>query len=311
MGIETKIEWCDSSLSIQMGCQGCELWNPSQGEKTCYAGQLTERYGGHKGWPDTFDKPKIFPERLIKAAKWADLRGTDRPNKPWLNGMPRMVFLDDMGDTFTEGLPIDWLAPHLPVMAEMPFVFMLLTKRANRMLEFSKTYPFPENFWLMTSVTSAANYGRIEQLLQVRGGSLYGISYEPAWGPIDLVPYLRRTPQRANKISWVISGGSSGSTAKPSHPDWFRTVRQDCSLFDCKYFHKQNGEWTSENTNAPVKIRLTSQGRNGGNLANSCDGNEVWMSRVGKHKAGRFLDGRTWDEMPTATLPRIAAEAPR
>lgn len=304
MGINTKIEWCDSTLSIEVGCQGCELWRPSQGQKTCYAGQLVERYGGQKGWPTSFDKPVIFPERLEKAMRWPDLRGTKRPSKPWLDGYPRMIFLDDLGDTFTESLPLYWLAPLLPIMSKMPVIFMLLTKRSNRMLEFSKTHPFPKNFWLMTSVTSAANYNRVEQFLQCRGGSLYGISYEPAWGPIDVVPYLdfgmcgggHRT--RDGKLGWVISGGSSGQTAKPSHPNWFSDVRDQCQQFGCAFFHKQNGEWTPENTNAPIKIRLTAEGRNGSDLANALDGGEVWMSKIGKKKAGRLLDGREWNQMP-------------
>jgi len=46
MGIDTDIEWCDSSLQLEMGCDGCELWNPKVGEKTCYAGQLTNLHGG-------------------------------------------------------------------------------------------------------------------------------------------------------------------------------------------------------------------------------------------------------------------------
>lgn len=46
MGRETKIEWCDSTLNLQMGCDGCELWNPAAGVKHCYAGTLTNIYAG-------------------------------------------------------------------------------------------------------------------------------------------------------------------------------------------------------------------------------------------------------------------------
>lgn len=45
MGITTNIEWCDSTLNAQMGCDGCELWNRRTGEGTCYAATLTERFG--------------------------------------------------------------------------------------------------------------------------------------------------------------------------------------------------------------------------------------------------------------------------
>ena len=93
MGIKTDIGWCDSSLNAQAGCQGCELWTAKT--RICYAGTLTERYGGRNGWPDSFDKPKIFPERVAKACNWPDMRGVARPDKPWIKTeTPRLIFLD-------------------------------------------------------------------------------------------------------------------------------------------------------------------------------------------------------------------------
>src|SRR3990167_2456987 len=108
------ISWCDSTLNLMMGCGGCELWNGAR--KSCYAGVMTERQvrGDHfalhsKGWPEAFDAPQLFPHRLPEALAWPDLTGKDRLEKPWLNGLPRIVFLNDMGDTFTDQLPPDWL----------------------------------------------------------------------------------------------------------------------------------------------------------------------------------------------------------
>jgi protein gp37 len=301
MGQTTAIEWCDSTLNLEMGCDGCELWTPKTGEKTCYSGNLTQVYAGNKGWPDSFDKPKLFPERLKEVEKWKDLTGADRPGKPWLNGLPRLIFLDDMGDTFTESLPIDWLAEHLPRLAALPHTIILLTKRANRMLEFSKTHPFPKNFWLLVSVTSAANYNRIEQLLQVRGGGAFGVSYEPAWGRIDLTEWLRDA-----KLRWVIAGGSSGLTAKPAHPDWFRDVRDQCQRANCAYFFKQWGEfgpWSDHHKpyNSPGRVFVSGNGtvkRQGENNGGQDLRDFAIMERVGKKAAGATLDGREWREFP-------------
>lgn len=256
MGITTNIEWADSTLNMQMGCDGCELWNPAAGVKDCYAGIQTNIYAGpkSKGYPEAFDKPKLFTYRLDEAEKWKDLRGTKRPDKPWLDGFPRLIFLNDMGDTFTESLPIDWLAPFLPRMAAMPAIIMLLTKRANRMLQFSQHHPFPKNFWLMTTVTSAANYNRIEQLLQCQGGSVRGISYEPAFGEIDLDRWLPC-------LNWVIAGGmSGGSKSKSSDINWFRKTREQCRD-RAAYFFKQGG--TAPKNNGEL-IDITD--RKGGNL---------------------------------------------
>src|SRR6266550_110054 len=132
MGIQTDIQWCDSTLNIQMGCQGCELWNPAAGVFKCYAGVLTERMttaGPIKGWPEAFRFPKIFPHRMAEAERWSDLTGCERPHKPWLNGLPRLVFTNDMGDTWTDGLDRDWLAPYLPRMVATSHIYQILTKR--------------------------------------------------------------------------------------------------------------------------------------------------------------------------------------
>jgi hypothetical protein len=44
-------------------------------------------------------------------------------------------------------------------------------------------------------------------------------------------------------------------------------------------------------------MRLTALGRNGQNLANSGDGNDVWMQRTGKKLAGHLLDGQEWKQV--------------
>ena len=111
MSKDTNIEWADSSLNLQMGCDGCELRNLKAGINSCYAGTLTDRYGGtNKGFPKSFEEPVLFLDRIVEMMKWKTLTGKERPKKPWLDGLPRIVFLNDMGDTFTESLPLDWMA---------------------------------------------------------------------------------------------------------------------------------------------------------------------------------------------------------
>jgi len=255
MAIKTEIEWCDSTLNLQMGCDGCELWNPKAGVKRCYAGRLTERWGGKKGWPVTFEQPAVFPERLQEALRWPDLTGTDRPDKPWLNGYPRVIFLNDMGDTFTASLPLMWLTEFLPGMIDSPHVYIILTKRPARMVEFWRRYTWiPNNFWLLTSVTGPENIGRIENIWRIRellrlralGARVLGVSYEPAWGPVDFRPWLpvAGSPLAQGGVewpylSWLIAGGESGAGAKPSHPDWFRAARDACQTAGTAFFMKQ------------------------------------------------------------------------
>ena len=88
MGKHTGIEWADCSTNPIMGCSGCELYNPNPTLNHCYAATLCNRYAGRPGWPASFTTPEHFPGRIEKALKWPDLTGTDRPDKPWLNGYP-------------------------------------------------------------------------------------------------------------------------------------------------------------------------------------------------------------------------------
>ncbi len=230
MSKDTHIEWCDSSLNLMMGCDGCELWTKKL--KHCYAGELTNRYGGRKGYPVNFETPTLFLDRLDASLKWPDLTGTDRPDKPWLNGLPRTIFLNDMGDTFTESLPLDWLAPILPRLADSPHVWMILTKRGGRMLEFSRQHPFPSNVWPGVSVTNETTLARANSLLQVHGGGVKWISAEPLLGSIDIRDYIdedgidHEMPAK-DGIGWLVAGGESGTGArKTSIADIYSLVNQ-------------------------------------------------------------------------------------
>ena len=243
MGQATAIEWADSSLNLMMGCDGCELWNPDAGNRHCYAGTLTERYKGKSGWPLAFDKPALFLDRLDDAIRWPDMTGTARPGKPWLDGRPRMIFLNDMGDTFTGSLPLDWLAkPYGPstcpnghkrprvqwlaehgvwccsaakcglswkpsspleLMAKSPHVWMLLTKRGSRMRQFSEAHPLPPNVWPGVSITKRVTLPRVQELLGVKGGGVRWVSAEPLLEGVDLGHWLVKRGVPVAGCTWT------------------------------------------------------------------------------------------------------------
>src|SRR5947209_4800723 len=106
MSRHTAIQWCDSTVNPTMGCEGCELWNPTR--RSCYAGVLHQRFGGHSpGYAPAFEQVTRFPGRMAEAAHWRDLRGTVRPDKPWLSGLPRGIFISDMSDALSSSVPFD------------------------------------------------------------------------------------------------------------------------------------------------------------------------------------------------------------
>lgn len=208
MPVVTGIQWCDSTGNLQMGCEGCELSSKIKGdEATCYAESLTKRWAGsNAGWPEDFFKPKIFMHRLPKILSWKDLTGTERPDKPWLNGLPRIIFLNDMGDTFSSGMPKDWFAEALPAIAKSKHQFLVLTKWPKRFVEFSRRHSLPKNIWPGTSVTSDKTLFRATVLADVIGGGPKWISGEPQYGFVNY-DSLKVNPD------WLILGGESGPHA--------------------------------------------------------------------------------------------------
>lgn len=205
----------------------------------------------------------------------------------------------------------------------------------------SKTWPLP-NVWLGVSVENqeAANE-RIPLLLQTPAAIRF-LSCEPLLGPIDLnsIPRLSRgvngfpdpigvfaewqeEPCRAklrNGVDWVIAGGESGPGARPMHPFWVRSLRDQCIESGTPFFFKQWGEYKPlnphyvsdcisdkehedcENYNYdwddPRLSILDTFGRDwNGEKAQDPPGT-YFMYRMGKQKAGRELDGQIWDEMP-------------
>lgn len=126
-------------------------------------------------------------------------------------------------------------------------------------------------------------------------------------------------------VDWVIVGGESGHAARPMHPEWVREIRDQCKKANTAFFFKQWGEyyttWNYMTTGQPTfkmfqdKDQWINKGNtwvNKGDALIGIDGTRVKnggdfdkckypvaiMQKVGKSKAGRELDGKTYDEYP-------------
>ena len=243
MSIKTKIQWCDSTCNPTMGCDGCEIWNSKR--KTCYAGMLHCRYGGtNPGFAPTFEQVTPYPGRMAKAARWSDLTGEHRPDKPWLKGLPRHIFVSDMSDSLSQEVSFDFLHDEIITVVDSELGqrhrWLWLTKRPKRMAEFSvwlrkRKVKWPENLWPGTSVTSQATTGRVRHLLKVGDTkTVRFLSVEPQVEEIDLSRWLP-------KLNWVIQGGESGPKARPFDLDWARRLLAQCRQSKVPYFLKQLG----------------------------------------------------------------------
>lgn len=185
-------------------------------------------------------------------------------------------------------------------------------------------WPLP-NVWLGTSVENQqAADERIPHLLQCPAAVRF-LSCEPLLGPVDLVGTWQRIatdavmrqqvcppPKPCDReaasgslhhiLHWVIAGGESGPNARPSHPDWFRSLRDQCVAAGVPFFFKQWGEFCPSDASPATGGNITTNGffcADGRYISRSNDPDtRVRIKRVGKKAAGRLLDGREWSELP-------------
>ena len=243
MAEKTPIQWPDSAINPVMGCDGCELWQPDRGIKHCYAGVLhTLRGGKVKGYAQRFDVPETFAGRMFKAAAWSDLTGKVRPDKPWLDGLPRIIFISDMGDALSEGISFEYLLDEViaNVRSEKGrrHRWMWLTKRPARMAKFAawlweRGIVWPRNLWAGTSLTGPEQMGRVRQLREVPAMFRF-VSAEPLLGPVNWAHVTEGMAQ-------IIFGGESGPGARPCDVRWIRAGVEVCRREGVSPFVKQLG----------------------------------------------------------------------
>jgi protein gp37 len=338
----SKIEWTEETWNPLIGCSKI-----SPGCKNCYAIQtawirqhnpkMAERYSG-----------------VVEKTPGGSLNWTGKVNfvneaieKPLRKKKPTMYFVNSMSDLFHEAVPFSVIHDIFNTIAACPqHTFQILTKRPARMLEYVKwfqrggRYPFDfgPNVWMGVSVENqeAANE-RIPLLLQVPA-SVRFLSCEPLLGPVRLDQLSRVDDNMTwfddcltgfkahgaggwydNKIDWVIVGGESGHGARPMHPDWARSLRDQCIKAGTSYFFKQWGAYTDVNNILPMPMGDFAKNVKSGKWVGvdktgavvshvSGPNNAVLMAKVGKNEAGRQIDGREWNEFPS--VKPVATEDP-
>jgi protein gp37 len=182
-------------------------------------------------------------------------------------------------------------------------------------------WPLP-NVWLGTSIEDQATAdARIPQLLATPAAVRF-VSAEPLLGPVDLTEVAHHRPDlrafviydalrgyggfqgnRMNRLDWVIVGGESGPGARPMHPDWARSLRDQCQAAGVAFFFKQWGEWAPcemapAGASAVKAVDFSGRVLAGAEAIGGGIAPVEMMSRLGKGAAGRLLDGREWNQMP-------------
>lgn len=337
MSDKTGIEWTDATWNPVTGCS-----KVSQGCKHCYAERDWARLSAPRPTQNiytgrAFTDVQCHPERLSQPLRWEK---------------PRRIFVNSMSDLFHEDVSGSFVSQVFEVMARCPqHQFQILTKRPRRMQSVADSQallrgrPLP-NVWLGVSVEDQATANERIPVLLHTPARVRWISAEPLLGAID----LKRLPMKeecaseccgrwmhdaltgtawcdadgadpdpvgcSQSLHWVVVGGESGPHARSSHPDWFRSLRDQCFYARVPFLFKQWGEFIEQDHDRETRT-LDQRHPEQLSMAARCDafiserGHVVTnldaivadepyrgMVRAGKKANGRHLDGRTWDGYP-------------
>lgn len=305
----SAIEWTDHTFNPWIGCT-----KVSPACDHCYA---------EKSMPAKFQGVTWGagqPRQRTSAANWKQPLRWNKEAQA--SGTRPRVFCASLADVFDNEVPDDWRVDLFDLISKTPHLdWLLLTKRignAERMLNHAVSRITREfcswtqggghsrfkNVWLGATICNQAEADRdIPKLLAVPAAKRF-LSIEPMLSSVDL-KMLQLKHGDWPGIDWIIAGGESGKDARPMHPRWPRSLRDQCQAAGVPFFFKQWGEWASHPATAGFDEGAAV--RSGHVRYLQGDGREpdghfrrgdAAVRRVGKKAAGRMLDGREWNEVP-------------
>ena len=220
----SKIEWTESTWNPVRGCT-----RVSEGCRFCYAERIAARFSGKgmayeglakntKAGPQWTREVRTVPELLNEPLKWKK---------------SRRIFVNSMSDLFHEKVKLSYIQEVFSVMKEANWhQFQVLTKRAERLLEFNTELSWSSNIWMGVSVEDEHVTDRIDALRQTDAHIKF-LSLEPLLGALPNLDL--------SGIDWVIVGGESGPGAREMEKKWVIDIRDQCADAKVDFFFKQWG----------------------------------------------------------------------
>jgi protein gp37 len=355
MGESTGISWADRTKSAWHGCTHAILDDGTQhpGCAACYAELGAGRNPGTLGvWgPEGTRVPsKSFEKDCRQWQKQAASEGTiftvfpsihdPFEDRQGLEGQRKEMFgvIDDCPDLLF--LLLTKRPGNIRKMTPVKGPQLFCGENANSIVGLDRAYR--HNVALGTSISDQKTANELVMKLVQCGEltPLLFVSAEPLLGPIDLtrIPNgvgetynaltaevtIRRRGEEPHSfktsdtkpIGWVIVGGESTAKARPCHPDWVRSLRNQSQRCGVAFHFKQFGEWLPisqiDGTEFDDFNGQSISLRHDGAVFDRYEPHTFCCSnckieeclKVGKAKAGNLLDGIRYEEFPQLILNR-------
>jgi protein gp37 len=318
MAENSAIEWTDHTFNPWMGCM-----KVSPGCDHCYAETRMDARLHVVQWGA--GQPRV------RTKDWSDPGRWNRKHAAFfaVHGRRQRVFCASLADLFDNEVPASWRADLLMLIRATPHLdWILLTKRIGNVMrllreaedllraedldgwdwlhDWTSGSP-PANVWLGATIVNQDEADRDIPKLLATPARVRFLSMEPLLGPVSLDCFPVYGEDEKPLLHWVIVGGESGPGARPMHPAWARSLRDQCAAAGVPFMFKQWGEWAPH----PPTPGFDEGGALRKGLVQYLQGDgrepdghfrrgDAAVHRIGKKAAGRLLDGRTHDEFPAA-----------
>lgn len=308
MADHSNIEWTDATFNPWIGCTKI-----SPACDHCYAEAMMDHRLGRVRWGAGEQRQRTSAANWRQPLRWnrQDFRACG--DCGWrgaidtlesdtcpscgkherLDPARRRVFCASLADVFDNEVDPQWRADLFELIQATPNLdWLLLTKRIGNVPAMVSIIPgwMPANVWLGATICNQIEADRDIPKLLATPARVRFLSMEPLLGPVGLWPEWLHTKPSTHRvgIDWVIVGGESGAHARPTSPEWARSLRDQCAAAGVPFLFKQWGEWLpmlGQAEGVPVNEKAT-----------TADG---WvMGWAGKKAAGRLLDGVQHDGYP-------------
>jgi protein gp37 len=333
MSLGSLIGWCDHTWNIVIGCDpvspGCDLCfavetsnvrqhNPNSKVSAAFAGVVERRPDGSRAWTGkvNFLETRLsMPLRIRKPSRifvtaLGDLFHDQVPDE----AIARVFAIMALASRHTFQLLTKRHGRARALLSSERF--QRAVQVAIQREKWTLGVDAPAWCWPIRNVqliVSAEDQKRADLRIPVlldTPAAVRGVSLEPLLGPVDVAQYLTaggchtlangesfpalcNSPSCGTRLDWVIVGGESGHGARPMHPQWARSIRDQAVAAGVPLFFKQWGSWVPP-SQMPESTFMDWDLAYGTDMVDR----DIPVPVGNKKRAGNELDGQRWEQFP-------------